>query len=79
MVIPTDIGPGARQVLALILEGRTDKEIASRINLTVGGVKYHVSRILHAFGASNRMELIAKIGHFEIVWVPNKPTKEHHK
>lgn len=47
-----------QEVLNLILEGLQNKEIASRMNLSVGTVRNHVSRIFDALGVHNRTALV---------------------
>ncbi len=47
-------------VMALMSEGRSNKEIASELNLTAGTVKMHLSRIYKVLGAKSRTEAIAK-------------------
>ncbi|MDE3136091.1 MAG: response regulator transcription factor [Acidobacteriota bacterium] len=46
-----------RQLIALISEGLTNKEIASRLHLSEQTVKNHVHRILRKTGTSNRTSL----------------------
>ena len=45
-----------RQVLAEIVKGQQDKEIAAGLEISVGTVKKHVSSILGKLGAGNRTE-----------------------
>lgn len=47
-------------VMNLISEGRSNKEIASQLNLTTGTVKMHLSRIYKILGAKSRTDAIAK-------------------
>ena len=44
------------EVLALLVEGRSNAEIAERLFVTVAAVKYHVGNILSKLEASNRTE-----------------------
>ena len=46
-----------RQVLALILEGHTNKAIATRLAIGPDAVKHHLSSIFDKTGASTRLEL----------------------
>ena len=46
------------EVLALLVEGLSNAEIADRMYLSVAAVKYHVSNILSKLGASNRTEAV---------------------
>ena len=56
------LGLTARQedVIALISEGYSNKEIASELNLTPGTIKMHLSRIYKVLGVKSRTEAIAK-------------------
>lgn len=48
-----------RDVLRLIAEGRSNKEIARRLGRSEATIKVHVSAILRAIGASNRVQAAA--------------------
>ena len=48
-----------RQVLGLMTEGKTNQEIAERLTLSVGTVRFHVSNILSKLGVSNRTEAVS--------------------
>lgn len=47
-----------RDVLALVLEGMSNREIATRFNLSEATVKAHVTAILRAYGVASRAKLI---------------------
>jgi DNA-binding NarL/FixJ family response regulator len=49
-----------RQVTAAVLQGLSNKEISSRLNISESTVKFHVSRILRKYGARKRSDLITK-------------------
>ena len=51
-----DLTERERQVLALMVEGKTNQEIAEALTLSVGTVRFHVSNILSKLGVSNRTE-----------------------
>jgi DNA-binding NarL/FixJ family response regulator len=55
-----DLGLTPRQldVLALLGEGKANKEIAQALGLTEGTVKLHVSAILRALGVENRTQAV---------------------
>jgi len=46
--------PRQRQVLSLLAEGKSNKEIASELGLAAGTVKIHVSSIFKALNVNNR-------------------------
>lgn len=50
--------PRQREVLALMEQGKSNKEIGRALNLTEGTVKQHVSAILKTLKASNRMRAV---------------------
>ena len=49
-----------RQVLELVAEGMTNKEIAQRLYVSSNTVKYHLKRLFATFGVSSRAELLSK-------------------
>ncbi|WP_102029221.1 response regulator transcription factor [Salirhabdus sp. Marseille-P4669] len=49
------------QVIQLIADGKTTKEIAGELHLTNGTVRNYVSIILDKLGVSNRIEAISRI------------------
>ncbi len=48
-----------RQVLRLVGEGRSNKEIARLLSITERTVKYHVASIFNKLGAENRAQAVA--------------------
>jgi PAS domain S-box-containing protein len=46
-----------RSVLALVVEGHPNREIASRLHLSQNTIKFHVRQVLQKVGATNRTEL----------------------
>lgn len=48
------------EVLALLAEGLANKEIASRLGISVYTAKFHVDSILRKFSASNRAEAVSQ-------------------
>jgi two-component system, NarL family, response regulator LiaR len=47
------------EVLAFLVEGLSNAEIALQLHISISAVKYHVSNILSKLGASNRTEAAA--------------------
>lgn len=56
----SDLSKREREVLALILRGMRNGEIAEALGLTVRTVKYHVTNILEKTDAANRLQLMAR-------------------
>jgi two-component system, NarL family, response regulator LiaR len=55
-----DLTQREKEVLALLVEGRTNPEIAEILVVTKSTVKFHVSSILHKLQVSTRTEAVAK-------------------
>ncbi len=53
-----------REVLFSILQGLTNKEIATKLHISERTVKFHISHVLAKFGAQRRADLIVK--HYQI-------------
>ncbi|AZQ36977.1 helix-turn-helix transcriptional regulator [Streptomyces cyaneochromogenes] len=56
---PTDLTPRQREVIARLAEGRTDREIAEELRLSVRTVNAHVAQLLTRLGVRNRAEAVA--------------------
>jgi DNA-binding NarL/FixJ family response regulator len=63
-VLPADLGLTGRQieVLALMMEGRSNKAIARTLNLAEPTVKNHITTILKALKVTNRTEAVISVG-----------------
>lgn len=57
---PTALPPRQQQVLALLAEGLTNKEIARRLGISPSTVKIHVARLTTWLGAANRTDAAAR-------------------
>lgn len=53
----TQLSPRQQQILHSVICNRENKEIASKLNITVRTVKFHISTLLSKFGVDNRAEL----------------------
>jgi DNA-binding NarL/FixJ family response regulator len=54
-----DLTPRERDVLALMVEGLNNREIAERLTISRLTAKFHVSNILAKLGATSRTEAVA--------------------
>jgi predicted ATPase/DNA-binding CsgD family transcriptional regulator len=54
------LSPREREVLALVAEGRSNREIAAALIVTENTAKYHVAQLLNKLGASSRAEAVAR-------------------
>jgi DNA-binding NarL/FixJ family response regulator len=52
--------PRQREVLQLLGQGLTNKEIAIRLGIAPATVKVHVSRLIEQLGASNRTDAVSR-------------------
>jgi DNA-binding NarL/FixJ family response regulator len=48
------------EVLAMVMEGKANKEISSELGISVPTVKFHVSNLLRKSGCTDRMELVSR-------------------
>lgn len=58
-----DLSPRQREVLTLMLQGRSNKEIARELGVSVGTAKNYVAVVLRAYNASSRAKaMMAALG-----------------
>jgi DNA-binding NarL/FixJ family response regulator len=55
-----NLTPCERRVLGLLVEGKTNKEIATELSVSQHGVKRHVANLLAKMHAPNRTQAVAK-------------------
>jgi DNA-binding NarL/FixJ family response regulator len=55
-----------RQTLALIRDGRTNKEIAAALGLTIATVKGHVEAVFHKLGVDTRAAAAGRVGDMDL-------------
>ena len=56
-----DLTPREQQVLSLVVEGRTDGEIAERLFISKKTASVHVASIKNKLGAGSRAEIVAMV------------------
>jgi DNA-binding CsgD family transcriptional regulator len=61
---PASLSARQREVLNAVLCNRANKEIASKLNITVRTVKFHISSLLGKFGVESRAELARRAAGF---------------
>ena len=54
----SDLSPREREVLSLIVHGKSNKDIAASLKITEATVKCHVSVILERLGVSDRTQAV---------------------
>lgn len=57
---PVELSVRQRDVLRALMQEGTNKEIASKLNISVRTVKFHVSALLEKFNVHSRVSLIRK-------------------
>lgn len=57
---PGTLSPRVREVLACLLEGDSDKQVAARLGISPNTVNQHAKAIFKHFGVSSRGELLAR-------------------
>lgn len=62
-----DLTDNELETLVLLVEGRSNAEIAELMHVSVASVKYYVSGVLTKLGASNRTEAAAMAREYELV------------
>lgn len=62
-----DLTPREREVLALLVKGLSNREIAERLTISRSTVKNHVSNILSKLGAASRTEAVARAVEHDLV------------
>jgi len=61
---PAALSPRQSEILISVIRNRANKEIASKLNITVRTVKFHISSLLSKFGVDNRAELARRAAGF---------------
>jgi DNA-binding CsgD family transcriptional regulator len=61
---PCCLSPRQQEILYSVIRNKANKEIASKLNITVRTVKFHISSLLSRFGVDNRTELARRAAGF---------------
>jgi DNA-binding NarL/FixJ family response regulator len=62
----TTLSPRQKEVMRLLLKGRSNKEISNELQITEGTVKTHVTRVLRVLRVTTRSEAIAQYSQLRI-------------
>ena len=62
----TPVSTLARQVLALMASGKSNREIAELLGLSEGTVKVHMTGIFKALGVSSRTQAMVVISRYQL-------------
>jgi DNA-binding CsgD family transcriptional regulator len=63
MIPDLQLSKREKQVLKLVLEGKSNKQIALSLAISVRTVEFHLKNVYAKFQVSSRIELILKLGH----------------
>lgn len=55
--VPPEMSRLEREIMRLVVEGRTNREIAAQVHLSQNTIKFHMRQILQKTGAANRTEM----------------------
>jgi len=56
-----------RDCLAFMADGRRDKEIADRLDITEATVRFHIDNARRKLGAKNRAQAVARLAHLRLL------------
>ena len=63
MIPDVQLSKREKEVLKLVLQGKSNKQIALSLDITVRTVEFHLKNICTKFQVNSRIELILKLGH----------------
>lgn len=63
MIPDVQLSKREKEVLTLVLQGKSNKQIALSLDITVRTVEFHLKNIYAKFQVGSRIELILKLGH----------------
>lgn len=59
--------PNEAKILSLLSLGWTNPEIATKVNLCIGTVKFHIANLFGKIGAANRAELVRRAIELDLI------------
>ena len=63
MILDVQLSKREKEVVELVLQGKSNKQIALSLDISVRTVEFHLKNIYAKFQVSSRIELILKLGH----------------
>lgn len=66
-MIPDPLSPREIEILRIVAQGASNKEIADHLFISEGTVKNHLSSILSKLGVRDRMQAILKAREYGII------------
>ena len=63
MIPDVSLSKREKEVLQLVLQGKSNKQIALSLDISVRTVEFHLKNIYAKFQVSSRIELLLKLGH----------------
>ena len=63
MIPDVQLSKREMEVLRLVLQGKSNKQIALSLDISVSTVEFHLKNVYAKFQVSSRVELILKLGH----------------
>jgi len=63
MIPDVPLSKREKEVIKLVLQGKSNKQIALSLDITVRTVEFHLKNVYAKFQVSSRIELVLKLGH----------------
>ena len=63
MIPDVPLSKREKEVIKLVLQGKSNKQIALSLDITVRTVEFHLKNVYSKFQVSSRIELVLKLGH----------------
>lgn len=63
MIPDVQLSKREKEVLRLVLQGKSNKQIALSLDISIRTVEFHLKNVYAKFQVSSRIELILKLGH----------------